>query len=231
MDDASEILRPVDDSAVAEVPAGYKQTEVGVIPEVWEVSRLEDLSAFITKGSTPTTYGFRWTQTGILFLRSECVGEHGLDLDQSMHITEKAHACFHRSQIQDGDILITITGNVGRVVLLSGIGQANINQHIARVRINSKKADPRYVFQYLSQQSVRSYFSQITTGQAYPQISLKQVRDTLIPLPPIDEQLAMADAMADAEANLAFLEEKVRKASHIKQGMMQQLLTGKVRLV
>src|SRR3989338_10080557 len=52
-------------------PKGYKQTEVGVIPEDWESIALAHLSAFITKGSTPTTYGFKWEPSEVLFLRSE----------------------------------------------------------------------------------------------------------------------------------------------------------------
>jgi type I restriction enzyme, S subunit len=53
------------------VEKGYKQTESGVFPLDWNHETLENLSAFITKGSTPTTYGFKWEQSGILFLRSE----------------------------------------------------------------------------------------------------------------------------------------------------------------
>lgn len=97
---------------------GYKQTELGEVPEDWEVETLANLSGFITKGSTPTTYGFGWEKEGILFLRSECVSESGLDLSESMYISSKAHGVLKRSEVQSGDILITITGNVGRVIYL-----------------------------------------------------------------------------------------------------------------
>lgn len=75
---------------MSDVPKGYKQTEVGVIPEDWVCETLESMSAFITKGSTPTTYGHKWEQSGILFLRSECVSDKGLDLTQSMFISPAA---------------------------------------------------------------------------------------------------------------------------------------------
>ena len=106
------------------VPVGYKQTEVGVIPEDWELSSLMSLSAFITKGSTPTTYGFKWEQSGVLFLRSECVAENGLDLSQSMFISEAAHASLRRSEVKQGDILVTITGYVGRAVVFKNTVEA-----------------------------------------------------------------------------------------------------------
>ena len=127
-----------------EVRPVYKHTEVGVIPGDWSLSNLSGLSAFITKGSTPTTYGFKWESSGVLFLRSECVAEAGLDLSQSMFISESAHVALRRSGVKEGDLLVTITGYVGRVVVFRGTEDANINQHIARVRINSPLVCSRF---------------------------------------------------------------------------------------
>jgi type I restriction enzyme, S subunit len=213
-----------------EVKAGYKLTEVGVIPEDWEPTSLATISSFITKGSTPTTYGFKWKTSGVLFLRSECVSEQGLDLTQSMFISEEAHATFHRSQVKPDDLLITITGNVGRVVVFEGVDRANLNQHIARVRISASHADPRFVYFWLSQASVRHYFSSITTGQAYPQISLQQVRSAEVPLPPLPEQQAIAATLSDVDALLSGLDRLIAKKRELRLATMQQLLTGRTRL-
>lgn len=202
-----------------------------MIPKDWEPCCLGTLADFITKGATPTTYGFNWEKAGIVFLRSECVSEDGLDLGQSMFISPRAHAALKRSEVRSGDILMTITGNVGRVVLLGdAFGIANINQHIARVRVVDPRADTQFIFHYLSQPSIRQYYSSITTGQAYPQISLQQVRNTRIPLPPIHEQRAIAAALTDADAEIAALEARRDKTRALKQGMMQELLTGRIRL-
>lgn len=196
----------------------------------WPEYTLADLSAFITKGSTPTTYGHRWTQSGILFLRSECVSENGLDLDESMFISPLAHSSIRRSEVVDGDLLITITGNVGRIVRFRGQGVANINQHIARVRIVNQIADRSYVYHYLARPELRRHYSTITTGQAYPQISLQQVRETLVRLPPLKEQRTIAEALSDADALIESLESLIAKKRAIKQGAMQDLLSGRKRL-
>jgi type I restriction enzyme, S subunit len=68
----------------------YRSTKFGLMPADWGPKSLERVAAFITKGSTPTTYGFAWQNEGVLFLRSECVAEGGLDLSQSMFISAKA---------------------------------------------------------------------------------------------------------------------------------------------
>lgn len=191
---------------------------------------LGEISVFITKGATPTTYGFEWVEMGVPFLRSECVSERGLDMRRSMFISDAANAALNRSQVTDGDILMTITGYVGRVIRLTGIGEANINQHIARIRVKDSRFDSGYVYHYLSQRTVREYYESIVTGQAYPQIGLEQVRDTEVPAPPIGEQRACAAALDDVDEFIAALERVIAKKQAIKQGMMQRLLTGKTRL-
>jgi type I restriction enzyme, S subunit len=198
----------------------------------WEPTNLESVSAFITKGTTPTTYGFNWVQQGILFLRSECVSENGLDLSQSMFISPEAHAVLSRSKLASGDILMTITGNVGRVVYLDeSFVTANMNQHIARIRINNDQVSSKFIYHFLTQNSVRRAFNTITTGQAYPQISLKQVRDAVIPLPSFSEQQAIATILSDMDLEIGAIETKLTKARQLKQGMMHELLTGRIRLV
>ena len=197
----------------------------------WEKKNLESISAFITKGSTPTTYGFGWVTQGVLFLRSECVSANGLDLSQAMFISEEAHSALRRSEIKAGDLLMTITGNVGRIVLLdSSCDCANINQHIARIRISCANTDSRFVFHYLSRKEIRDRLEKITTGQAYPQLSLKQVRELVVELPPLAEQTAIANALSEMATELASLEARRDKARQLKQGMMQELLSGRVRL-
>jgi type I restriction enzyme S subunit len=207
------------------------RTPLGDFPGDWELVPLSRVSAFITKGSTPTTYGFGWKDDGILFLRSECVSERGLDLSESTFIAPEAHHFLRRSEVNDGDILMTITGNVGRVAHLPhGFGSANINQHIARIRILDLQIATSYVLHFLSQPSMRKYYNLITTGQAYPQISLAQVRDTVLPMPSFPEQSAIAAVLSDMDAELEALEQRRDKTRSLKQCMMQELLTGRTRL-
>jgi type I restriction enzyme S subunit len=220
--------RQIKQGAMQELLTGKKRLP-GFSGE-WEVGPIASFSGFVTKGSTPTTYGFNWVGDGIRFLRSECVSAEGLDLAQSMFISDIAHAVLHRGEVKAGDILMTITGNVGRVVLLpADFGVANINQHIARIRIADRNVSSVFVFHWLSQATVRVNYTLITTGQAYPQISLKQVRETLVPLPSLSEQTAIATILSDMDAEIAALEARLAKARQIKQGMMQELLTGRTR--
>jgi len=222
--------RQIKQGAMQELLTGKKR--LAGFKDVWGTRTLEQISAFITKGSTPTTYGFGWTDSGVMFLRSECVSERGLDLGESMFISSGAHTLLRRSEVRAGDILMTITGNVGRVIMLGPeFPEANINQHIARIRISARDVDPWFVFHMLTPPSVRNRYNSITTGQAYPQISLAQVRSTEISVPSLSEQTAIAAVLTDMDAAIATAETKLIKARQLKQGMMQELLTGRTRLV
>ncbi len=213
-----------------EVKPGYKKTEVGVIPEDWKIAKLADISAFITKGATPTTYGFRWQNEGVVFLSSESITEGGIDFSNARAISAKADKMLNRSEIKTGDILISITGYVGRVAMYDIVAPANINQHIARVRITSKAARSLFLFYWLKQKKVQRYFERIVTGQAYPQISLVQVRNTSVPIPTPTEQDKIAQALSDVDASISALSRLITKKRDIRQSTMQRLLSDRTRL-
>ena len=212
---------------------GYKNTKVGWIPKEWAAQTLNCISGFITKGATPTTYGFSWVpkETGIPFIRSECVSTSGIIETKLSYISMEAHHSLRRSEVKPGDILITITGHVGRVICFpSEIPLANINQHIARVRIDKQNTNKGYVFHYLSMKSSQTHFQRIVTGQAYPQISLKQVREKLIPLPPLPEQKKIAKILSTWDEAIEQTRKLIETKKRRKKALMQQLLTGKKRL-
>jgi type I restriction enzyme S subunit len=209
----------------------FKDTKIGRIPKDWDEVILSEISDFITKGATPTTYGFGWVSCGIPFLRSECIGKNGFKTSGLNYISEEAHQALRRSQIVCGDLLMSITGNIGKVVILpKEYPKANINQHIARIRLTDNRVNKAFVYQTLSQKKYIKYYERIITGAAYPQISLKQVRETKIHFPSIPEQEKIAAILLEADAKIE--KEQTQKAhlEALKKGLMQQLLTGKKRV-
>ncbi len=147
-----------------------------------------------------------------------------------MFISPEAHSVFCRSEVRKNDILITITGNVGRVIYVENLDIANINQHIERIRIENREVDPKYIYNFLNQPEIRKNYNKITTGLAYPQISLRQVRDTKVALPPHPEQRAIAAVLGGVDELIGALDALIAKKRDIKQAAMQQLLTGETRL-
>ncbi|MFD0957984.1 restriction endonuclease subunit S [Paenibacillus chungangensis] len=209
----------------------FKQTEIGEIPEEWDIGTLRDYSDHITKGATPTTYGFDWTDAGILFLRNECIKDTGLTLSGSSFISAEAHQAMKRSIVKHGDILITITGNLGQTCIFdSEHKEANINQHIARIRIVDDTLNPLFINYFLNSEPMRQMYGLIKTGLAYPQLSLKQVQEIRVPIPTKEEQLAIVEVLSRVDQKVSVESNKRQHLEKLKKGLMQSLLTGKVRV-
>lgn len=205
------------------------ESVLGPIPEFWTIKRLEEVSDFITKGGTPTTYGFDWVsqKDGIPFFRSECVTDNGFNPKGMNYIHEKAHKQMSRSEVKPGDLLMTITGNIGRVAVApSEFESANINQHIARIRILANAcASASFVYQSLKYEGYATYYRAILTGQAYPQISLQQVRETPVALPPLPEQQKIAAILTAVDDKLDVIARQIDATQFLKQGLMQALFS------
>jgi type I restriction enzyme S subunit len=99
------------------------------------------------------------------------------------------------------------------------------------LRCNLNIANPAYVFPHLFAHQVERQIETLLTGSNYPAINSNDVRALQIPLPSLEEQAAIAEILSDMDAETAALEGKLAKARQVKQGMMQELLTGRIRLV
>jgi type I restriction enzyme S subunit len=216
------------------VRPGYKQTEVGVIPEEWEAQPLGRSCEIITKGTTPTSIGREFTNTGVTFLKAESISESGRTIpDKVAFIDDATHALLKRSQLSEGDVLISIAGVLGRVGLVEKADlPANTNQALAVVRLGKNAELLRgFLFYCLRSSIVSEQIRDITVQAAQANISLQNVRDFLLPLPSTKaEQETIAEALSDADALIESLEQLLTKKRLLKQGAMQELLTGKKRL-
>lgn len=157
----------------------------------WQTCMISDLTSMkVTKGSTPTTYGYKWEDEGVLFLRSECVLKGEINLQGSMRISDDAHQHMSRSQIIPGDIVLRITGDVGTCSIFpKDMIEANTNQHNAIIRLKDDAPVVRKFLEYqLNSMAFIRYFRGMCRGVTHPHLSLTQVRDAVVVIPPISLQ-------------------------------------------
>jgi hypothetical protein len=121
---------PQKDGAGMEVKPGYKQTEVGVIPEDWEIRTGEQLTTLIGKGGSPRWQGFEYSNAGMLFVTSENVRDGFLDIRDPKYLPLAFHEKLKRTKLRKHDILINLVGaSIGRSCqILEDLGEANVNQ-------------------------------------------------------------------------------------------------------
>ena len=212
---------------------GYKQTEVGLIPEDWEVKQIGDLKPFVTSGSRGwATY---YSDRGSLFVRITNMSRDSiyLDLKNSKFVSlppESSEGI--RTQLQVHDILISITADIGIVNYVDPRvpSPAYINQHIALVRFDQAKTNGKFVSYFLASAQPQKLFRSSTDVGAKAGMSLPTVQTLEIAFPPLTEQEAIAEALDDADGLIASLEQLIAKKRQLEQGAMQELLTGKKRL-
>jgi len=219
---------------LAEVPPGYKRTEVGVIPEDWEAPRLDD-DGFVRRvgsGITPTGGQRVYKQSGLPFVRSQNVGWGRLILDDLVFLDHATHSSFPASEILEGDVLLNITGaSIGRcAVATAGLAGGNVNQHVCEIRTESGRLDPRFLCSFILSELGQKQIDSFQAGGNRQGLNFGQIRSFLIPLPPPPEQRAIANALSDMDGLLGALEALIAKKRAIKQAAMRQLLTGKTRL-
>lgn len=207
----------------------FKADDGSDYPEWNDFTRLENISAFITKGATPTTYGFDWQPNGVYFFRNDCIKNNVFVYGDYSFITEEANKFLQRSEVTGGDIIIAITGDIGKVGLIpSEVKKANINQHLARVRI-VKDTFPYFVYMYLCSDKVQRTYKKIKTGLSMPQLSLAQIRDTNIPVVSLPEQQKIAEFLSTVDTVIEKQKDTVSAWEERKKGVMQKLFSQEVR--
>jgi type I restriction enzyme S subunit len=198
----------------------------------WEEVKLGELTSKITKGTTPSTNKYSFQKSGINFIKVESVTKDGDFIKSKFaYIDDECHKSFKRSQLIENDILFSIAGALGRVAIVrKNILPANTNQALAIVRLKEKAIDYKFLFFYLNSSLVSSKVMALTAQAAQPNLSLKDVGNLPILIPPTSEQQRIATVLTNAEQEIKLFEQQLADLKQEKKALMQQLLTGKRRV-
>jgi type I restriction enzyme S subunit len=198
---------------------GYKQTEVGLIPEDWDAKRIGDI-ALIERGkftprprNNPIYYGgeIPFVQTGDVTRCNGKISHYSQTLNKIGLGVSKL--------FPKGSILMTIAANIG----YTGVLQIDMACPDSLIGINGKQVENEFLNFYF--QFRRNEIEELSTSGAQKNLNIELFRPFLIPIPPtLTEQKAIATALSDVDAFIASLEQTITKKKAIKQGAMQQLL-------
>ena len=214
--------------------AGVQRSELGALPADWRVVSLDEFKPFVTSGSRG--WAAYYSDVGSTFLRITNLSRARIypSLNDLRYVAVPAdNGEGIRTALKADDLLISITADIGIVGLVTADIDlpAYINQHIALVRFTDQGVNSRYLAYFLAGASSQRRFKSMTDAGAKAGMNLAGVRAILAALPPTaGEQRAIADALTDADALIDSLEQLLTKKRQIKQGAMQELLTGKRRL-
>ena len=163
--------------------------------------KLGDLCNLVTKGTTPTSLGFDFAERGVPFLRIQNISDSTVSLDDVLYIEESTHNALGRSKIRSGDFLITIAGTIGRTAIVPpGFPESNCNQAVAILRFDEAKLWPKFLLYWLSTEDATSQISGRKVTATISNLSLGQIKELEIPLPPLPEQKRIAAILDKADA-------------------------------
>jgi type I restriction enzyme, S subunit len=204
-----------------EVKRGYKRTHVGLIPEDWEAETIGGVCSF-SGGSQPPRATFKFTPTPG-YIRLIQIRDYKSD-DFATYIPES----LARKRCTSEDIMI---GRYGPPIfqILRGIEGA-YNVALIKTAL-SARVDREFFFNVLNQEPLFQLIdalSRRSSGQTG--VEMAALKSYALPLPPLPEQRAIAEALSDVDALLGGLDRLIAKKRDLKQAAMQQLLTGQTRL-
>jgi type I restriction enzyme, S subunit len=215
----------------AAVRAGYKMTEVGVIPSDWRVKTLDSLTLLMTNGFVGiATSAYVETEDGVLYIQGYNVEANGFNLHGIKRVSKAFHLLHLKSCLREGDLLTVQTGDVG-VTTSVPVTLIGSNCHaLVITRFDKRYSESLYYCQYFNSERGRIAFKVIETGSTMKHLNVGDMKCLLVPSPPFSEQRAIAAALSDVDALLAKQGQLIAKKQCLKQAAMQQLLTGQTRL-
>ena len=177
-----------------------------------EKIRLGDIATTITKGTTPTTIGFPFVDTGINFVKIESIDEAGNFLpDRFAHITDECNRKLGRSILEENDILFSIAGAIGRTASVpKSILPENTNQALAIIRIPSNAINLQFVLYALQSRAVAEQSEKQKQGVAQLNLSLKNIADIQIPLASSEKQAEIVRILAALDVTIEQRNEQIK---------------------
>jgi len=212
------------------VKPGYKKTEVGVIPQDWEVKPLHELADKIMVGiASAATHAYR--ERGVVMFRNQNIKPGYLDDSDVLYIAEEYENTYRNKRLRSGDLLTARTGYPGTTAIVPEQYEGAQSFTTLITRPCPTLIDSRYLCCFINSSAGQTYFEQNQIGGGQKNVNAGSLQHLLVPLPPTKaEQEAIARALGDVDALIESLDQLLAKKLHVKQGAMQELLTGKRRL-
>ncbi len=219
-----------------EVRKGYKQTDSGVIPDEWESVKVNSIASPIRNAIVGGPFGSDlvsndYVADGVPVIRGQNMGTQWVK-GPFVFVTKEKASALSANLARPEDLIFTQRGTMGQVCIVpkDQYEYYLISQSQMKVTLNRDIADP-YFFHYLfSSSRLQDYIQQSTIQTSLPHLNLGILREIPIPKPPINEQHAIATVLSDVDSLLTALDSLIAKKRLVKQGAMQELLTGKKRL-
>ena len=212
------------------IETNFKHTEIGLIPHDWEVKTLEESTQRVSVGLATSVTKY-YSRTGVPMFRNLNIKENRLDDSDILYLDEAFANANPTKKIHKDDVLTVHTGYVGISCVVPEKYEGALTFTTLITTTKKEILSPNYLSLYLNSNMGMNEVVLLQAGGGRNNLNVNDFIKLRITLPPtIAEQERIAGALSSIDTLIGALTEQIEKKRHIKQGAMQQLLTGKKRL-
>ena len=200
------------------------------MPEDWKETPLHQLCSTITKGTTPTTLGKKFTEIGINFIKGESIQEdHSFDLQKISHIDNETNQLLKRSIINENDILFTIAGTLGRFAIIDkSLIPANTNQAVGIIR--AEKISPYFLYSFFLSNWHVDYYSKRVQQAVQANLSLTTIKNLPILIPNQNDYRQYESIIRPLLQSIKQNELENHCLANLRDGLLPKLMSGEINL-
>lgn len=213
----------------------FKKTKIGDVPEDWDVVTIKDAPIELIDGDRGVNYPklSDFTSGGYcLFLNNKNIKEDKFLFSDIQFISRKKDETLRKGKLKRFDVVLTTRGTVGNVAFY------NKNISFENIRINSgmillracEELSPFYLYHLMKSPFMKKRYADLVSGSAQPQLPIRSLEQIYIPIPPEDEQEKIVEISESIDNKININKKFKENLNKLKKGLMQDLLSGKVRV-
>jgi len=222
--DAKGELRPPQ----AEAPDLYKPSPLGWIPTQWEIETVAKACSYVVDCPHSTPH---FQDQGVLVARTMHIKD-GMFLDALASRVSERQYCERvaRLEPQAGDVIFTREAPVGEAFVIPAGMKICLGQRVMLLRPKNGRLVAEYLLAQIYSGTVKDRIATLTSGTTNPHLNVSEVKNFEVPLPPFVEQQDIAERLSGLESRLQSEMREQLKLELLKAGLMDDLLTGRVRI-
>ena len=236
LDEKIELNNKINENLEQQAQAIFKSWFVdfepfgGVMPDDAKMIEIKDLCKVVTKGTTPTTLGMSFKESGINFVKAESIlNNHSFDNQKFAFIDDETNTKLKRSIIEEGDILFTIAGTLGRFALVDDtIIPANTNQAIAIIRPNKTIVSSEYLYSFFIGNWHNEYYTKRVQQAVQANLSLTTIKTLPIIILNETDTQKYNDIIIPIFRKIKANEIENRHISKLRDTLLPKLMTGEI---
>ncbi|CEO26412.1 restriction endonuclease subunit S [Paraclostridium sordellii] len=196
----------------------------------WEVKKLGCITTKVGSGKTPKGGNSVYTNSGVMFLRSQNVLKGKLNLNDVAYISEEINATMKSTEVHGDDILLNITGaSIGRSCNVpKDFPRANVNQHVCIIRLN-ENYNSNFIMNQIVSSKVQKQIDSYQAGGNREGLNFEQIKNMKVSSTSIEEQEKIASFFSLIDDKISLQSEKVEALKDYKKGMMQKIFSRELR--